>query len=118
MEKQSIITKFMKNCMICGKPNVEIHHGLYGTAKHKLADEDKLLMPLCSPHHNSSNKSVHMDYEMKILSKQVSQLAWERKYLADKLMEIADGSIGYQNSEDWLDEAREAFRKRYGESYL
>ncbi len=115
MEKSSIITKFMQYCMICGKPNVEIHHGLFGN-KHKLADEDKLLMPLCPAHHNSSNMSVHMNMEMKILSQQVSQLSWERKYLADKLAE--DSVQGHQSSEDWMIEAREAFRRRYGESFL
>lgn len=115
MEKYSIITKFMRNCLICGKPTVEIHHGLYGN-KHKLADEDHVLMPLCPPHHNSSKKSIHQDTEMIILGKQVSQLAWERKYLADKLAECEE--LGHQCADDWMDEARESFRKRYGESYL
>ena len=112
---KSIITKFMNNCMICANPTVEYHHGLYGS-KHKLADGDLIIMPLCPKHHNSSNMSVHMNLEMKVLSQQVSQLAWERKYMADKLAECEE--LGHQSAEDWMDEAREAFRKRYGESYL
>lgn len=114
-KRKSIITKWMDYCMICASPNVEVHHGLYGS-KHKLADEDSLLMPLCPNHHNSSKKSVHHDKEMKILSQQISQLAWERKYLADKL--ASDENLGHQSSDDWMDEAREAFRQRYGESWL
>lgn len=46
----------------------------------------------------------------------IRQLAWERKYLADKL--ASDENLGHQSSEDWMDEAREAFRNRYGESWL
>lgn len=114
-DKKSIITKWMDYCMICGHPTEEVHHALYGS-KHKLADEDHLLMPLCREHHNFTKKSVHMNPEMKILSQQLAQLAWERKYLADKL--AADDNLGHQSADDWMDEAREAFRRRYGESYL
>lgn len=125
-KKKSIITKWMDNCMICGRPNPDIHHGLYGN-KHQLADQDGILMPLCQYHHNSLNTyevkrkpvvnmSVHQNEEMKVLSQQLSQLAWERWYLAQKLAEFE--TQGHQSVDDWMDEAREAFRVRYGESYL
>lgn len=123
---KSIITKFMDYCMICGRPTEEVHHGFWGN-KHKLADQDHVLLPLCSYHHNSMNlyevrrkpvvnMSVHHCEEMKVLSQQLSQLAWERHYLAEKLAEFDDH--GHQSADDWMDEAREAFRKRYSESYL
>lgn len=112
--------------MICGRPNPDLHHALYGN-KHKLADEDHLLMPLCQYHHNSMNTyevkrkpvvnmSVHHCEEMKLLSQQLSQLAWERWYLAQQLESCTE--FGHQSADDWMDEAREAFRTRYGESYL
>ena len=125
-EPKSIITKWMNYCMICGRPNPDIHHGLYGN-KHQLAEKDHLLMPLCQYHHNSMNTyevkrkpvvnmSVHQNEEMKVLSQQISQLAWEKWYLAQRLAEFE--TQGHQSVDDWMDEAREAFRKRYGESYL
>lgn len=113
----SIITNYLNNCMICGNSTIEHHHALYGN-KHKLADQDKLIMPLCPRHHNSSNMSVHMNKEMKILSQQIAQLSWERKYLAEKLSNINKEELEKKSVEEWFSEAREAFRTRYGESYL
>ena len=125
-EPKSIVTKWLNYCMLCGRPNPDLHHGLWGS-KHKLADQDHILLPLCQYHHNSlnlyevkrkpvTNMSVHHCEEMKILSQQLSQLAYERYYLAQKLAE--NQILGHQSADDWMDEAREAFRKRYGESYL
>ena len=125
-EPRSIVTKWMQYCLICGRPNPDIHHGLWGN-KRQLADQDKILIPLCQYHHNSMNTyevkrkpvvimSVHQNDEMKVLSQQLSQLAWERWYLAEKLEGCEE--LGHQAADDWMDEAREAFRKRYGESYL
>jgi len=113
-KKKSIITKWMDYCMICSKPVEEIHHALYGS-KHKLADEDLLLMPLCREHHNFSKKSVHMNPEMKILSQQLAEACWERYYLAEKLTE---SNLGHQSADDWVEEARNAFKTRYGEYYM
>ena len=125
-EPRSIVTKWMQYCLICGRPNPDIHHGLWGN-KRQLADQDKILIPLCQYHHNSMNTyevkrkpvvnmSVHQNDEMKVLSQQLSQLAWERWYLAQKLEGCEE--LGHQAADDWMDEAREAFRKRYGESFL
>ncbi len=122
---KSIITKWTEYCMICGRPRDDMHHALYGN-KHKLADEDKLLMPLCAYHHNSNNlfdvkrkpvtnMSVHQCDEMKALSQMLAEVCWERQYLAEKL---ATGETGHQSVEDWIEEARAAFKSRYGEFYL
>lgn len=112
---ESIITKWVNYCMLCGKPREEMHHALYGN-KHKLADQDKLLMPLCQFHHQDSKKGVHNNAEMKALSQMLAQACWEKHYLAQKLSSCEE--LGHQCVEDWSDEAREAFRRRYGESFL
>ena len=109
-EKKSIMTKFMNYCMICGKPVEEVHHALYGN-KHKLADEDKLLMPLCRYHHNSSNMCVHQNMEMKALSQMLAQACWEKQWLAEN----AYKDKGVEGN---LKAAKDAFFKRYGENYL
>lgn len=122
-EPKSIITKWMQYCMICGKPTEEIHHALWGN-KHKLADQDHLLMPLCSYHHNSmnlydvkrkpvTNMSVHHCEEMKALSQMLAQVCWERHYLAELLSTEID-----RPTDDILKDARDHFFKRYGENFL
>lgn len=110
---KSIITKYDQYCLICSKPTVERHHFLGGTAKRKLADEDGLFAGLCPEHHNSSKMSVHQNKEMKVLSQELGQLAWERYELLKKVSELSGEKI------DQIDnEVRNSFRKRYGTSYL
>jgi len=106
MNRNSIVTDYMNFCMICGKPLVEIHHGLSGTANRKIADEWKVLLPLCPYHHNSSKMSVHLNLEMQVLSKQLSQLAVEKEIYRRQLYN------------DDSDPAREQFRKLFGKSFL
>lgn len=105
MTKKTILTKYSDYCLICGKP-AESHHIFKGNKHRKLADEDKVIMPLC-PEHHTGNMSVHMKREMNILCEIAGQLAWEKQYLIDK----------YLSDEAW-EESREAFRKRYGISFL
>lgn len=92
--------------MICGKPIVEIHHGLSGIANRRISDQWNVLLPLCPNHHNSSKMSVHQNREMEVLSKQLSQLAVEKEIYRRQLYN------------DDSDPAREQFRKLFGKSFL
>lgn len=114
-KKESIITKWLDYCMICGKPEEHLHHCLYGN-KHKLADQDKLLMPLCQYHHQDSQNGIHFNKGMKVLSQQLAQACWERHYLAERLASY--DQLGHQSAEDWLEESANAFKSRYGEYYI
>lgn len=106
--KQSIITNYMGYCLVCGSPNVELHHGIFGTAGRAKSEALGIIMPLCPRHHNSSNDSVHMHHGMKMLSKQLSQMAYERNWYREH--------SAYGSREE--DPARDAFRQLFGESYL
>ena len=53
-----------------------------------------------------------------VLSKIAGQLAFERVFLAKKLANVNKDGLDEQTVDEWLEEAREAFRKRYGRSYL
>ncbi len=101
--------RFFDYCMICGSPREETHHVIEGTANRRLSDEDKLVIPLCRRHHNESGMSVHHNKEMKVMSHIIGQLAWEKAYIVEKRGLPMD---------DIEEEAREAFRKRYGQSFL
>ena len=115
---KSIVTKYEQFCLICGSPTTERHHLLMGNKHRHLAEDDGLVCGLCPKHHNSSNMSVHMNKEMKALSQQIAQLAWEKDYLAKKLANVNKDGLDEQSVEEWYSEAREAFRSRYGESFL
>jgi len=115
---KSIVTNYEQYSAFSGRPAECTHHLLFGGAIRKLADEDNLTIGLTNAEHNMSSKGtinqIHGNPAAESLSKIAGQLAWERVYLAKKL---ANG-LGEQTVEEWLDEAREAFRKRYGKSFL
>lgn len=88
--------------LIDGKPNVERHHCLMGPDRAK-ADEDGLWVPLTKEHHTAGKISAHQCKEMRVLLEMLAQVSYER----DRCAESMD-----------KDAAREAFRKRYGRSFL
>ena len=100
-----MITKYNDYCIICGKPRQDIHHIFKGHKQRHLADEDGLMIPLCREHH----EAVHQHKELNVLCEIIGQLAWERDYISEH------SSLPF---DDMTEEAREAFRYRYGRSYL
>ena len=110
---KSIVTRYDKVSVFSGTPKEADHHLVFGNGLRDLAEEDGLKIPLLHKEHNLSSKGtiyqIHGNPAAEKLSKICGQLAWERQYLIDK----------YQLPFDDLgEEAREAFRKRYGISYL
>ena len=117
---KSIVTKYENFSAFSGTPTTTHHHLLFGRGIRPLAETDGVWIPLLDSEHNASKEGVkfqvHENPAAEHLSKMAGQLAWERKYLADML--ASDENLGHQSAEDWMDEAREAFRLRYHESYL
>ena len=116
----SIIVKkeYMGYCAICGKPCVEIHHCIHGTANRAISDREGLVVPLCPAHHNSSKMSVHQNKEMRTLMHQLAQASWERNYLARKLERVDEDGLDIHSVSEWVDEAREEFRRLFGQSWI
>lgn len=110
---KSIITKFDKISAFSGLPAECKHHLIFGTGLRELADADGLWIPLLNREHNlSSNGTLHQIHgnpAAEKLSKMLGQMAWEKKYIIDKY------ELPF---EDIDEEAREAFRDRYGQSWL
>ena len=91
------IMQSKKECLICGSPNVEIHHILFGNPKRKLADEDGLWVWLCPEHHRGTHgvhgKDGHdLDTALKISAQTIyeqthSRDEWLKRYRRNYLDE-------------------------------
>ncbi|MBR3645700.1 MAG: hypothetical protein IKN54_04715 [Lachnospiraceae bacterium] len=123
---KSSLTKYMDYCLICGKPRQATHHILSGIANRKLSDNDRITMPLCYEHH-TGKRGIHTIREFEVLAKIIGQLAWEKNRIATELSKYK--ALENPTGKDWnknmpifyeqiCDEAREAFRQRYGKSLL
>ena len=116
MQMKSRVTDYEQYSAFSGHPAECTHHLIFGNGRHKLADQDGLTIGLLNSEHNLSRKGtinqIHDNPAAEKLSKIAGQLAWERIWLADQLAKEG------KNSDEWMREAREAFRKRYHESYL
>ena len=104
-----MITKYEGYCIICGKPTNTTHHLVFGRGLRELSDADGLTAPVCDEHHNIGKYRIHDNPVSETLSKIIGQLQWEKDYL------LKEGQFAYKNMDE---RAREAFRKRYGKSYL
>lgn len=110
--KDSIIVnmRYANYDLIDGRPDVHRHHVFMGAKQRDLADEDGLWIPLSEQHHEYGLRpdtgvrcDVHHCKIFRQLTQIIGQLAWELEYVAD---------------DQKKKEAREAFRKRYGQSML
>ena len=101
----SLFTKYTKNCMFCEKPCYTEHHFIFGRGMRNLADEDGIKGPVCDECHTIGKLTgrIHDNPMAEKLSKMMGQLAFEKRKVAEGMTE---------------DEARAAFQKRYGRSYL
>lgn len=111
--KHSIVTKYEDYSVFSGTPTTTHHHLVFGRGLRPLADEDGLWIPVTDAEHNMTSNGtkfqIHDNPAAEALSKIAGQLAWEKRYIAEKR------GLPFEPIED---EAREAFRKRYGKSYL
>lgn len=109
MKHKSIVTAYTEISAFSGYPAQQWHHMIWGDigTKRAKADEDGLILPLTADEHTTGRLAgrVHGNQAAEHLSKIAGQLAWEKQYYREKLKEQGDP-------------ARDAFRSRYGKSYL
>jgi hypothetical protein len=110
---KSIITRYEEYSAFSGTPAECKHHCLFGRGIRNKAEDDGIWIPLTNAEHNMSPKGtiyqIHGNPAAEKLSKMLGQMAWEKQYLVEKY------ELPF---EDLSQEAREAFRNRYGESWL
>lgn len=98
---KSIMQNDLSKCYLCGRNGatdpLELHHVMSGTANRRLSDRDGLVVRLCGDIcHRNGKQAVHRCKATADRLKAEGQRAW---------MEKNGGSV-------------EAFRARYGKSYL
>lgn len=103
----SILTGYRTICACCGAPAEAQHHLIFGVGKRSHSEMDGLKIPVCNRCHNMGHitERIHDNPMAEIFSKKLGQLAWEKEYYRSLLGQ-------------YHDPAREAFRTKYGESYL
>lgn len=121
-ETKSILTKYDQYSVFSGSPKECDHHLIYGKfgVWRNLSEKFGLKIPLLNSEHNLSSKGtiyqIHGNIAAEHLSKMLGQVAYEEYYLAQKLAESK--GLGHQSADDWMQEAREDFRSKFGESFL
>lgn len=111
-ETRSAVTEYTEISAFSGRPAEARHHLVYGRGIRELAEEDLLWIPLTHAEHNMSPEGIpyqiHGNPAAEKLSKMLGQAIFEKEY--------------YRHYNDLFkfdeDISREAFRKRYGISYL
>lgn len=96
----------IESCVLCGHPAEATHHLIFGRGMRKLADEDKLTIPVCNDCHNFNafrDCRIHENPTAEKLSKMLGQYMWMVNQVCDE-----------EQKEALLD----AFRERYGRRYL
>lgn len=110
---KSIVTEYEDISAFSGAPAEARHHLIFGRGLRELAEADGLWIPLTHAEHNMNpfgqRWQIHENAPAEDLSRMVGQLAWEKHYIATKR------ELPFEGIER---EAREAFRERYGISYL
>lgn len=119
---KSILTKYEQFSVFSGTPKECDHHLCFGRfgAWRELSEKYGLKIPLLNKEHNLSSNGtinqIHHNPAAEKLSKMLGQVAFEERYLAEKL--ASGENLGHQSADDWMDEAREDFRNKFGESFL
>jgi hypothetical protein len=119
---KSILTKYENYSAFSGSPAECSHHLIFGRfgSWRNLSEKFGLKIPLLHKEHNFSSQGtihqIHGNPAAEHLSKMLGQVAYEEYYLAEKL--ASDENLGHQSIEDWMSEAREDFRSKFGESFL
>jgi hypothetical protein len=113
---RSIVTNYEQYSVFSGTPTTTHHHLCFGKGIRPLAEQDGIWIPVTDAEHNMSPKGtvyqIHDNPAAEKLSKIAGQLAYEKHWIAEHR------ALPFEDSKALEDEAREAFRKRYGKSFL
>lgn len=75
-----------KECLICGNPNVEVHHVMFGPDR-KNADINGLTVYLC-PEHHRGNEGPHHNKPFDVALKKLAQQTYLETHTQEEWMAI------------------------------
>lgn len=75
-----------KQCLLCGSPNVELHHCFFGSLR-KISDQHGLTVWLC-PEHHRGNSGVHFNRELDLWVKRTAQFKFEKNHSREEWFKI------------------------------
>lgn len=81
-------------CLICGNPNVEMHHVFFGHNR-KACDRLGYMIPLCRYHHTGP-QGIHFNKGMELFYKRLAQEDFEKTHTREEFMKL----IGKNYKED------------------
>ena len=112
---ENIVTEYTELSAFSTNAKECDHHLIFGSGSRKQADEDGLLLPLTNKEHNMGAipERIHDNPAAEKLSKMLGQVVWELHFTAKHLAKLTGKPV-----KECRSEAREAFRQRYGISYL
>ena len=110
--KKSKVTDYEQYSVFSGVPTCTRHHLLFGRGIRNLAEQDGIWIPVT----DGTINQIHGNPAAERLSKIAGQIAWERAWM------ISQAALPFESEDEAYDrlsrECREAFRKRYGQSFL
>lgn len=90
MERRSILTNNLDECIICKRQRTDIHHVINGTANRKKSEAFGLIIPLCRKHH----EMIHADQKLDLIWKKKAQLQFEKLYGHEMFIETFHKNYG------------------------
>ena len=66
-------------CIICGSPDVQMHHIFKGHGRRKISDKYGYVVPLCERHHTGP-EGVHHNRQMDLELMRLAQADFEQRH--------------------------------------
>lgn len=86
MGRESAIFEDMTVCMVCKKPNPQIHHIFEGVANRRISDKYDYIAPLCMEHH-TGREGVHNNKAFELYLKRKAQSHFEETHTREEFIE-------------------------------
>lgn len=76
---ESVLFDDDDHCYVCGSPNVECHHVLYGVRNRSIADDYGYVIYLCHEHHRGQT-GAHFNLPFNLYLKKKAQMHFENNH--------------------------------------
>ena len=74
----SALTEDIEHCYVCGRPEPQMHHCIYGTGNRSISNKYQYIIPLCMDHHTGRDGVHNGNKALDMHLKQLAQKHFER----------------------------------------